>query len=204
VNPPDAPLPPPQDADELSLELVARAKGGDRAAFGALYERYHDTLLLAVRMHLGARLRAHLVSEDILQSVAVDALRAIEGVRAETPAGLRHYLHQMIVNKIRSRAQRLDTVKRAGEVPLTPSVEATLGSDDPPRYSDPGRFERIERALDALPEEMRRVIVLRRVDGLDYATVAAQLARSEEATRKLYSRAMARLTLSLEGGSSGS
>jgi RNA polymerase sigma-70 factor (ECF subfamily) len=187
---------------DLSIELVARARGGDMDAFGALYERYHDAFLFAVRVHLGAHLRTKLESEDILQSVVGDAIRALPAVRAETGEGLRHYLHAMIVNKIRSRAEHFGAQKRAGDVALSESVAGALAdarSASEPRYHDGERYERLERALLALPEDMRQIVLLRRIDGLDSRAAAESLGRSEAATRKLYSRALARLTLTLGG-----
>ncbi|MEM9803161.1 MAG: sigma-70 region 4 domain-containing protein [Planctomycetota bacterium] len=62
-----------------------------------------------------------------------------------------------------------------------------------PVYRDAGRYERLERALAALPAELREVVVLRRIDGLESKEVAALLGRSDDAVRKAYSRAMARL-----------
>ena len=56
------------------MELVQRIRQGDREAWNELYERYHDQLLLAVRMRLGPGLRRYLSSEDIFQSVAREAI----------------------------------------------------------------------------------------------------------------------------------
>lgn len=183
-------------SDSNTLELFERLREGDSSAFGDLYRRYHDELLFAVRAHLGPRLRSRLESEDILQSVAADAFRALKGVRAETPEGLRHYLHAMIVNKIRGRADHFNAVKRDGDVPLTSAHAQQIAGDcAEPQYHDTERFGRLESALESLPDEMREVIVLRKVDGLPSRQVAVRMGRTDEAVRKLYSRAMARLTL---------
>lgn len=186
--------------DPATLELFSRVRDGDSAAFGDLYRRYHDELLFAVRAHLGPALRARLESEDILQSVAVDAFRALSRIDVDSPDGLRRYLHVMVVNKIRGRADHFGAIKRAGDVPLTPSRAEGLHGEGEPRYHDAPRFERLERALGALPDDMREVIVLRKIDGLPSQQVATELGRSDAAVRKLYSRAMARLTLLLADG----
>ena len=59
------------------MELVQRIRQGDREAWNELYERYHDQLLLAVRMRLGPGLRRYLSSEDIFQSVALEAFHSL-------------------------------------------------------------------------------------------------------------------------------
>jgi RNA polymerase sigma factor (sigma-70 family) len=78
-------------------------------------------------------------------------------------------------------------------VPLTDSVAGSLATPEPPGYHDRERYEQLERALARLPDEMRRVVVLRKVDGLSSKEAAAQLGRSDAATRQLYARAIARL-----------
>jgi RNA polymerase sigma-70 factor (ECF subfamily) len=60
------------------------------------------------------------------------------------------------------------------------------------------RLERLERALEALPEAQREVIVLRKLEELTFAEMAGRLGKSEDACRMQFARAMAALTLSLE------
>jgi RNA polymerase sigma-70 factor (ECF subfamily) len=180
---------------------MARVRDGDNAAFGELYQRYHDELLFAVRAHLGPRLRSKLESEDILQSVAIEAFRSLPRMDAERTISLRHYLHAMVVNKIRGRADHFDALKRAGDVPLTPSRASNIAQEEEPRYHDGERFERLETAMQALPNDYRRVITLRKVDGLSSKDVAELLGKSDASVRKLYSRALAHLTLLLGDGS---
>ena len=63
-----------------------------------------------------------------------------------------------------------------------------------PQYRDSERFERLERGIEGLPNDMREVILLRKVEGLPSKEVARILGRSDDAVRKLYSRSLARLT----------
>lgn len=189
--------------DARTLELFERMRGGDSEVFGELYRRYHDELLFAVRAHLGPRLRTRLQSEDILQSVAADAFRGLKAIETDTPDALRRYLHAMVVNKIRGRADHFNAIKRDGELGLTPSAAADLAAGPEPSYHEPDRYERIERALAALPDDMREIIVLRKIDGLTGIEAAAKMERSEVAARKLFSRAMARLSTLAHGVDTG-
>jgi RNA polymerase sigma factor (sigma-70 family) len=61
-------------------------------------------------------------------------------------------------------------------------------------YSDP-RYEELERALALLPDDLREVLVLRRVEGLASREVAQRLRRTDAAVRQMHSRALARLAL---------
>ncbi len=187
----------PQGPDEsVSLDLVTRIRGGDQAAFDELYRRYHDQLLFVVRVRLGPGLRRWLQSEDIFQSVARDALTALGRFEYRGPGSLDRYLETMVLNKIRDRSDTFGSQKRAGAVPLTEAhlAELTDGDDKLPGYLDDERFGRLERCLQVLPEEMREILLLRKVDGLSSREVAEQTGRSDAAVRKAYSRALARLT----------
>lgn len=191
-------LPTPDE----TLHLVKRIQDGDRVAWDDLYRRYHDELLFMVRMNLGERLRSALESEDVLQSVALDAFKALEGFESRGKGSLRHFLNKMVLNKIRDRADHFGAQKRSGAVPLTDTMLGGLGTDAAPQYHDADRFARLERALKQLPDEMRRVILLRKIDDLPSKDVAERMDLSDAAVRKLYSRAMAKLTM-LMGGAEG-
>ena len=51
----------------------------------------------------------------------------------------------------------------------------------------------LRRAVDRLPEEYRRVVVLRFDDGLSFEEIGQLTDRSADAARKVWSRAMERL-----------
>lgn len=186
-------------AASLSLDLVRRIQGGDGEAWNELYRRYHDRLLLAVRCRLGAALRARLESEDLLQSVVLGAMGEIERFEPRGPRSLEHFLHVLVSRKIRDRADHFSARKRRGEEPLLEDrLEAGAGTDRLPRYHDEVRYERLEKALATLPEDMRRVVLLRRVDGLSSQETAREMERTDDAVRKLYSRAIARMSAAME------
>ena len=182
--------------DELSLDLVRRIQGGDRDAWTALYARLHDELLFSVRCRLGPGLRRHLQSEDVLQSVMLEAMGELEDFVPRADASLRHFLNVLITNKIRDRVDTYSAKKREGTVALTDSVAAAMPEGGGElRYHEAARYERLERAMARLPAEMQEVILLRRVEGLSGKEAAERLEKGEEATRKLFSRAMARLSV---------
>jgi len=193
---------PGDGADEdLSLEIVQRIRQGDRDAWERLYRRYHDALLLAIRCRLGARLRARVESEDILQSVVRDAMGDLEHFEPRGPGSLRHYLHVCVLNKIRAKAQYFAAAKRSGEEPLSASaLERVPAAPEAPAYLDAERYEKLEKGLGLLPESLREALLLRTVEGLTNQEAARVLGKSEEATSKLYNRALARLAGLLGGG----
>jgi RNA polymerase sigma-70 factor (ECF subfamily) len=56
---------------------------------------------------------------------------------------------------------------------------------------------RLERALDALPDAQRELIVLRKLEEMTFPEIAARLGKSEDACRMAFSRAMTALTLAV-------
>ncbi|HYC78969.1 MAG TPA: sigma-70 family RNA polymerase sigma factor [Planctomycetota bacterium] len=183
----------------LTSDLVARIRAGDRSAWDALYGRYRDRLLFAVRSRLGPALRRKLESEDILQSVLLEALGELPAFAPAGDDGLRHFLHVLITRKIRDRADTFGAAKRAGDVPLDAVAAESALAPTPPTYADGPRFEALERALVRLPDDLREILLLRKIDGLPSAEVARRLGLSDAAVRKATSRGMARLTrLALE------
>jgi RNA polymerase sigma-70 factor (ECF subfamily) len=59
------------------------------------------------------------------------------------------------------------------------------------------KLERLERALEALPESQREIIILRKLEELSFPEIAARLGKSEDAARMQFARAMTALTLTL-------
>lgn len=204
MAPRDEAFPAPPE-ESRSLDLVQRIKAGERAAWDELYARYHDQLLLAVRMRLGAGLRRYLQSEDIFQSVALEAFEALGRFEYRGTGSLERFLRTLVVNKIRDRADLFGAEKRGGAQAPGAFDESHADSQPAgpgPSYYDAPQYERLERALNALAAEERELIVLRKLEGLSSQEVAAHLGCSDEAARKAFSRAMARLTglLTASGG----
>ncbi|MBD3335680.1 MAG: sigma-70 family RNA polymerase sigma factor [Candidatus Eisenbacteria bacterium] len=182
-----------------SLALVRRIQDGDADAWDSLYLRYRDRLLLSIRCRLGPHLRSRLESEDILHSVFKDVLNDLDRFEPRGPSSLNHYLHTCVLNKIRTKADYYTAQKRAGEVPLSDSLCARIPNPSAvsPRYSDASRFERLEWALNRLPESMREVVILRRVEELSNQETAQLLGKTPEATSKMYNRTLAKLGILL-------
>jgi RNA polymerase sigma-70 factor (ECF subfamily) len=59
------------------------------------------------------------------------------------------------------------------------------------------KLERLERALEALPDSQREIIILRKLEELTFPAIAVRLGKSEDACRMQFARAMTALTLTL-------
>ncbi len=191
---------PEAPADDVTRELLARIHAGERAAGDDLYRRHHDAMLLAVRARLGTRLRGFMESEDVLQSAALEAFQSLPGFEPRGAGSLGRWLHQIVVNKIRDQADRFQAAKRDAGFLRGDSALETLAEPQAAAacYHDE-RYEKLERAIALLPDDMRDMLVLRRFDGLSSREAALRVGCSDAAARQLYSRALARLAVHMGG-----
>lgn len=150
------------DHDE-DAGLVKRAGQGDSAAFEELYRRHRDRIYgLLWRLAGGDAALA----EDLLQEAFVRAWQKLDGFRGESRFGT--WLHRLAANvALSDRRTRVKRVRR--ETELDGSVERTSAGDRDVRA---GQQMDLERAIAALPERARTVLVLYDIEGYSHAEIA--------------------------------
>ncbi len=149
-------------------DLVDRARGGDRDAFGELVRIHqHEVFTLAVRL-----VRDRELAADVTQDSFVRAWRAMPKFRGD--AKFSTWLHRITVNTAwthRSRANRvrLDPID---SLPSEPASDAI----DPIRAGESVSVRpTIEEALGHLSSSVRSVVVLKDVYDWSHAEIAEQL-----------------------------
>lgn len=169
------------DGDPDAADVIAAQR--DRAAFGVLYRRYVDRVYGYAYHQLGD----HHDAEDATERTFLDAMRAIARYRDEGP-GFRAWLfriaHNTVSNARRSRQRRRTLSIDAGFERPDPG----LGPAGLALQADERR--RVRRALEALAEERRQVVLLRFADGLSSREIGHVIERSEGAVRVLLHRAL--------------
>lgn len=190
--------------------LVFDAKAGDRAALEALFARYLPRVRQIVALRLGRRLRDLLELDDVVQEVLASALKRFDRFKQTSEGGFRHWLARMVERHITDQARRFAArkrgggrVRRAGDLPSS----VLSGSMAAGRHPSPSEVamareteERLEKALLALSERDRELIVLRKLCGMSYEEIAETLGTPGEAenVRRAFSRALWRLAKELE------
>ena len=146
------------------MDLVARAKGGDRRALDALVERYAPRVL---------RLAQHLVldledSRDAAQESLVKLCTRLRQFRGDSQFAT--WLHRLVVNTCRDLSAR-QRLRRTEELDL--SDEAAGDDSDPSRLAllDDLRHDLAE-ALSRLSLDQRIAVVLRDGLGLSYEEIS--------------------------------
>lgn len=175
-------------------QLVVRARDGDREAFAALYRaRVAD-----VGRYVGSMLHDPDRTEDVVAQTFLLAWRDL--LKLRRPERFDAWLFRI------ARNQAMSELRRRPAAPLDQASDPP----DPSRFSSPDAVvearedaERIERALQRLPETQRLVLVLRFLRGFSHAETASQLGSTEQATRALQYRALAHMRRLMDERESG-
>ncbi|MFO1077179.1 MAG: sigma-70 family RNA polymerase sigma factor [Planctomycetota bacterium] len=147
---------------------------------------------------LSTRVSAFLLRDesrsDLVQSICREALEAGCRDRFEAPQHFANWLFKIAVGKLADRARYWNAQKRRRS-DVRHSVGMLPASDDTPSQlvSRDEQIHRARNALHQLPEDQREVVVLARMLDMTHSEIAKIMERSEQATRQLLCRAMARL-----------
>jgi RNA polymerase sigma-70 factor (ECF subfamily) len=157
---------PVEDAAEPSdQELVERARGGEREAFGFLYRRHQAYVYRFTRAMTGSSPLA----EDIVQEVFLALMRDLDRYDASR-AALRTYLFGIARNMSRYKLRSLRRL-----LPLDDTEEA-VGCEDPAAtLSANDETRQLRRGVRGLPARYREVIILCDLQEFDYADAALVL-----------------------------
>jgi RNA polymerase sigma-70 factor (ECF subfamily) len=182
---------PPNELPEIDDEmLVARARSGDRAAFGELVARHQRPALRVAAVIGGSTEEAN----DIVQDAMVKVYRSLGTYRGSS--SVRSWMLRVVANEaknhVRSRVRRLRRDDR--------DARRELGLTD---GADVGALERLGReqlaaALRRLAPRDRAVLGCRFVADLSEAETSAVLGIARGTVKSRTSRALARLRIELE------
>jgi RNA polymerase sigma-70 factor (ECF subfamily) len=176
---------------ELELELVARLRAGDTAAFDVVHAAFNSRIFTFL-----ARLaRSRDVAEDLLEETWLRLVTQAERLRPDTRLGPWLFTVARNLHVSYCRSRMLEDSHMAGMIGLWP----TAGTRSPFEETAASEFERrIETALASLPVRYREVLLLVAVDGLRPAEAAAVCGITAEAMRQRLSRARALLAERLD------
>ena len=160
--------------------LVRRAAAGDPEALHALYEEHSDTVFAVAYRLTDSSADA----KDVLQNVFVQLPGALETFDQRSSLGtwLRVVATRAALQLIRAR-------RRRREVPF----EHDLSSRPPPILDTIA----LERALAALPDTLRTVIILKEIEGYSHKEIGEFLEIAPSASMVRLSRARASLRAAL-------
>ncbi len=181
------------DADRLFAEY---RRTQDPGALGALYDLVAPKLL---RIALHATWDA-VAAEDVLQATFVTVIERAGDF--EAGRGVLPWMTGILANHARGARARRERA-RTGPAPAhEPAAEARASPVDDAQRAE--LLERLEQALDELPEAFRPVIALRVRHGLSTTEIAQALGRPSGTVRSQLARGLEQLRRALPIGLAGS
>lgn len=173
--------------EDAVLQLVDRARAGDRAARQKLYRQHVDRVFRTVR----GVLRSHAEAEDVTQDAMLAALTSLDRYSPRSGTRFAAWLTTIALNTARRRfRRRRPELTQTGELPeVAADTDDELGQDiDLAR-----RRAVLLRALAELEPREREIVSLRYGAELDASEIAAQLNLTPANVRKILERLRARL-----------
>ena len=199
---------------EDDAALLAALRAGDERAFERLVDRHQAALVRVARQYVPTQE----IAEDVAQEAWLGLLRGLDSF--EGRSSLRTYLFRIVMNLARTRGVRearsapFSSLVRDGEE--GPSVEPERFISSPARgaghWASPIRpwsqsaeqialsdeaVATVYEAIEHLPENQRRVVTLRDVEGFGADEVCDLLVLSEGNQRVLLHRARTKLRQAL-------
>jgi RNA polymerase sigma-70 factor (ECF subfamily) len=175
----------PQPDQESDAALLRRAQR-DRAAFGALYERYVDRIYSYLLYRTAERADA----EDLTARVFFQALQHLDGFEERgLPFGawLFTIAHNLVANYHRDRSRR----------PTAP-LDAAGDPAAPLPFASAEDVAAVQQAVAELPPERQHLILLKYVQGMSNAEIGRAMGRSEGAIKSLLRRTLDQLRRNLD------
>jgi RNA polymerase sigma-70 factor (ECF subfamily) len=195
-------------------ELLPRLRSGDGSAFRDLVACYHPLMVRVAEMYVPGRA----VAEEVAQETWIAVMRGLGTF--EGRSSLKTWMFRILANQARSRGERerrtvpvssLTDELDEGQASVPPERFAGragrgMWAQPPERWSDQPESRLLSDAtlglvastVKVLPENQRRVLVLRDIEGWTSEEVCDLLELSEVNQRVLLHRARSRLRAALE------
>jgi RNA polymerase sigma-70 factor (ECF subfamily) len=204
-----------------SVDLIERARAGDRDAQNEIFARHRERLRRMVEMRLDTRLQARIDASDVVQDAYVEAAQRLDEYLRDPKLPLFLWLRLVVGERLLKLhrhhlgAQMRDAAREVslyrGALPAASSAALAaqlLGKHTSPTQAAvrAERMLRLQEALNSLDPIDREVLSLRHFEELNRQETALALGIEESAAAKRYIRALRRLkdTLAaLPGGAEG-
>ena len=153
-------------------KLVKRVQKGDKGAFDLLVLKYQHKIVNLVMRYV----RDPELALDITQEAFIKAYRALPRFRGDS--AFYTWMYRIAVNTAKNhlaaQRRRPMDVELDLQDPEQYDLHAKLRETDTPEGVTLGKElkETVERAIAALPEDLRTAIILRELEGMSYEEIA--------------------------------
>lgn len=177
--------------DEVLRDLVARAKEGDRRAYGKIFRICYEDIYDYIVRRVGNRSDA----EDLVMHVFAQGLKAVGSYEERghsVKAWLYRIAHNAVVDHFRTSRQSVN-LEGIPEITDDSDVEFEITTRDDLR--------RLYGEVEKLPEAQAEVLILRFLEDRSVAETAMILDKKEVTVRALQFKGIKNLRKRLAGGS---
>jgi RNA polymerase sigma factor (sigma-70 family) len=158
----------------LDEQLMERIQEGDRNALGELFERH----ALALQAFLLRMVRDRALAEDLVQVTFLSVFRSARGYQRDRKVA--PWLFSIAANAARDSLRR---TKLHGRAMGMTADDSLFDHNEQPPLTEPSHRRALQRAFAQLPTLQRQCVVMRRLEHLSFAQIAALLDISETAAR---------------------
>lgn len=207
------------------LDLMARARAGEKEALGELCDLYRNYLRMVVRTGLGPRLRERVELSDVVQEALYEVVRQFPQFTGQNEAALVGWLRRLVGQKLADLGRYHNRAKRSAAgtpIPLEAPYDLGGGADanegggrllDMLSLSQTSPSEAASRreqvvlladALAGLPEPEAEVLWLYAAENLSLESIGERLGVSRKAVRGIWARGFKSVKRLMEGPPGGS
>lgn len=181
---------------------LSEARAGSEAALGWLLDSIRGYLLTVARRELDPAFARKTGASDLVQETMLGACRDFARFRGESEAEWLAWVHHLLMNNLITFTRRYRSAAKRDigrERPLDPGRLPAGGAGAQPAPTPSGELMAAEElatlteALDRLPGDYRRVILLRYQDERSFEEIGAEMGLTPNAARKLWLRAVKRM-----------
>jgi RNA polymerase sigma-70 factor (ECF subfamily) len=178
-------------SDEPTIELVLKARSGDRGAVEALLQRCLPEVRRWAHGRLPPHAREALDTGDLVQEAALHLLQRVDTFEPRHVGAMQAYLRQSVINRIR------DEIRRVTRRPAPAELVNEPPADDPSPLEltiQHETYERYRTALARLTARDRELVVARMEAQWSLAQIAEKFGfTTADAARMAVGRAVKRL-----------
>jgi RNA polymerase sigma-70 factor (ECF subfamily) len=191
--------------DSVCVNLLSKARRGDRDAEGQLLELFRAYLKILARLQIDRTLQGKADASDLVQETFLQARRSFAQFRGTTEGEVAVWLRKILASRLAMFARRYRTRQR--DVLLEQQLDQALehssqalvfgikAAQSSPSHHIAQREEAVllSNALAELPPDYREVLILRHLEGKSFPEVARHMGRTLDSVKNLWARAVARM-----------
>ena len=206
---PSSAIDPSRSPGERLTALLLAARGGSAEELGTLFESCRDYLLLVANRELAADIHPKAAPSDLVQQTLTEACQDFPNFTGTSDGEVLVWLRKILLNNIKDvtrgfRATAKRDIRREVSLASDDAGENAiqyLASAEPSPSAYVATCEeqaRLNAALQRIPKHYAEIIRLRNLDYLSFPEIAVILETTADGARKLWERAIERLTRELD------